>query len=89
MKISVTAKNIAEGVPGAFDCPIALAMRRRKMVNVQVANDGVWFMDRACNMVKRGLPFEAVDFIKRFDRGDDVKPIKFDIKADEAAVKED
>lgn len=93
MKISVTAEDIAAGVPsGAFrceHCPIARAIARavdRAPLAVLVGIDRARLHNdaRGSDVWQVELPAVASEFIVDFDLGRPVKPFDFDLEIPDA-----
>lgn len=83
IKVEVTQQDIDRGCPSnAYFCPIAQSFRRRGIDEVEV--DGaliIWTEDgiqRSCEM-----PPVAGEFIRKFDRYQEVQPFTFNLIKDE------
>lgn len=80
-RINVSSRDILFGFPYESDyCPIAIALKRQfpdKDVSVsesgriEIGDEVVFLSQKTLNKV--------VDFVKRFDSGEDVKPFRFRI----------
>lgn len=79
--VDVTAEDIAHGErEDCTKCPIARALRRHKGFEKAYVNDQYVEIDhenRHENLYR--LPQEAVDFIRNFDDGKEVRPFKFEL----------
>jgi hypothetical protein len=79
--IEVTQQDIDAGQ--RFDCeacPIALALRRAGFADAEVGHSAAWRTpDEQWEHQTTRLPYEAQNFIKRFDTLQAVEPFKFDI----------
>lgn len=76
IKVTVTALDIAEGTASLTGCPIARALNRTA--------GGRWTVYPDVAMGKSGaywMPWNARLFVDRFDDGDPVEPIEFEIVA--------
>lgn len=76
-KIEVTWVDIADGEtesPGS--CPIAIAAKR---ATKEGCNPMVGSFEIYLGVASLLLPPEARAFVRSFDRGDDVKPIAFEL----------
>jgi hypothetical protein len=79
LRIEVTQPDIAHGVRDICDrCPVALALSRviPGRGPATVDTDSFYF-DWGSEVYM--LPREAQEFIKKFDGGDPVEPISFDV----------
>ena len=79
IRVEVTQQDITLGEPAeATSCPVALAMRR----TFPKADPWVGIVDAELHesYPDISLPDEAIAFIERFDRNDDVKPFSFEIE---------
>lgn len=66
--VVVTAADITAGVPkDSYFCPVGIA-GRRALMRKQLTEKQLLI----------GIPSIAVDFMRRFDNGDKVDPIKFE-----------
>lgn len=74
VEISVTAEDIANGIPGDCRfCPVAQAIRRQVPGGfVHAFTDTLWTSD-----VTATTPQEVADFIRAFDRDEPVAPFTF------------
>lgn len=78
MRITVTAEDIAAGVPCSHDrCPIALALLRQTGECWLVDNYSVERADGG----RAHLPMKAYYWTLRFDRGQPVEPFEFETQA--------
>lgn len=76
MRIVVTREDIQDGNPDAFNCPVALAVRRTFGLpygDVEV-NDVI-----AAGNQEYETPCEVIEFICQFDEGQPVEPFEFDL----------
>jgi hypothetical protein len=81
--VSVTKKDIEQGKrESAVFCPIALAIKRR-FPDARLYGVTTTFLsieplyDKSQNSCVTPLPKKVKNFIKRFDGGQEVKPIRF------------
>lgn len=75
MKVHVTSKNIKEGKRGkCCECPVALAIRDVSMWIPMVLNP-----DIRINNKWMKVPPEVKEWITRYDCGDKVEPISFEL----------
>lgn len=93
MKISVTDKDINYGVQGSFcSCPIALSLKRKGLIDVQVNPDCVKFIklnsDKTMDWYCYDLPDEAELFIQDFDDDFEIDVQPFDFELTELKHKE-
>jgi hypothetical protein len=87
MKVNVTDGDINYGVQGSFcACPIALALKRKGLIDVQVNPDCVKFIklnsDKTMDWYCYDLPSEAQVFIEDYDEEDDIgdlEPFDFEL----------
>lgn len=80
MIINVTKKDIERGKPGRSRCcPIALAFTRKiRMTDIYVQR--IYVLRRYVKADRRYfLPEGAISFIRDFDAGREVKPMRFEI----------
>lgn len=76
MRIYVTQNDIEHGIQRSPTlCPIALALKRRKVRFESVDTDGIRLITR-----KIPIPEHASWFIDSFDQEDTVRPFSFTIK---------
>jgi hypothetical protein len=76
-KISVEQRYIDDGIPcDGFRCPIAYAIRRQ----CRVTDVGVGGAIAEVGNIGYRLPAAAQTFIRRFDRGQFVKPFVFTMR---------
>ena len=78
IKIEVSKEDIEVGERGEPDCcPIAWALSRKNFKETYVDNSSVNFEDEKGYSYEYYLPPKAMDFVKAFDRGEDVFPFEF------------
>ncbi len=74
----VTKKDIKNGVPRSkCDCPVALSIKRRHphvRRSVEVWAGTAFIKGRA-----EFLPLKVIKFITKFDKGEEVQPIHFEL----------
>ena len=86
MKVNVTDSDINEGIQGSFcDCPVALALKRKGLIDVSVYPDHVNFIklnaDKTMDWYDYTLPEEAQMFIQDYDdSGDDLDAYVIDFE---------
>ena len=83
INVVVNQRDIQHGLPNNPDeCPLAIAIQNatgyRATVGMDIAT--VWNDDKTLRLGFYHLPEKAVEFRKRFDRGEKVKPISFQLK---------
>ena len=80
--VVVTAEDIAAGVPrAACACPIARALVRMGHSGPDVECQAISFRDAANGYrVHYTAPPVAIEFMERFDEGEPVDPIEFDME---------
>ncbi len=75
----VTKKDIKNGVcRSKCDCPVALSIKRRhprEQRFVEVWAGTAFLKDRA-----EFLPLKVIKFIDKFDKGEEVQPMHFELK---------
>ncbi len=83
MLVKVTQKHIDEGKRAdCYTCPIALAILDidPKPVNVQVKYSYVMiYIEKNGKYKQYELPWEAREFISKFDNGKKVEPFEFEL----------
>jgi len=90
IRIQVTKKDIKAGAQDSpTDCPIARALRRAcpNFQFVYVGDDFASLNRTPCelsNCEQIDLPEVARQFVRQFDNGDDVKPIRFEMQIPDA-----
>lgn len=80
LRVEVTADDIAEATRGAGGCPVARATRRAAGAEYVVA--GVHWIDvRGTDgyLLSHPTPPAVAAFMRRFDRGETVAPMAFDL----------
>jgi hypothetical protein len=86
MKVNVTDSDINMGIQGSFCyCPIALALKRKGLIDVSVYPDHVNFIklnvDKTMDWYDYTLPEEAQMFIQDYDdSGDDIDAYVIDFE---------
>lgn len=80
MIIKVTQEHIDEGFPGEADsCPVALAIQQKTGdLHATVNAKCIFFRYRSKDKTRK-TPKKVVNFIKKFDSGDKVKPFSFEL----------
>lgn len=78
IRVSVNSQDIQTGLPRTLcDCPIAKALKRR-FPNSHIHVSGAWGIHIGDTTYTAVYATGKVNsFIEKFDRGDNVKPIKF------------
>lgn len=92
MRINVTRQDILTGKPGEIlDCPVQHALRRRVKPEYGVAVGGfsMFIDDHSTGGIhyRGSLPGKVTDWINRFDSGELMHPITFDIEIPKEFVK--
>jgi hypothetical protein len=83
IRVSVTDRDIAEGVKGACECPVALALKRTLGRPVYVGFHDFCFSDDPPGMTRKHYPIqEAKAFIANFDLDGQKSVQPFEFMAD-------
>lgn len=79
LKIQITQQDIVNGIPEKEDkCPIALALLRQGYKHVEVYDDYISCQNTNLDIEYFHTPFEAAEFISKFDEGKEVNPFEFE-----------
>ncbi len=83
VRVRVTQENIDKGqAMSTRNCPVARALKNLGMKYCTVNDVWIWKDNRPRGndyMLGGPTPKKAQDFIHKFDRGDEVEPISFDL----------
>ena len=77
--IHITSHDIATCTPGAMDCPVLRAMRR-KGIPVQYVTPWSWFPDWGADSTSQPMPIELGSWLKRWNDGVEQRPGRFTLK---------
>lgn len=82
MKISVTQEMIERGFKrDCRMCPVALAVVEAGGVNPIVGQQSIqWMPNRTAVYVRASTPEPVVQFIRSFDKGEQVSPFEFELE---------
>lgn len=87
MTVTVTQEDIKVGNPhSGTKCPIARALARHRGRNPIVGKHTAHFSSPFDGWATYKLPQKAIDFVREFDKGSAVEPIKFRMRKDAAGV---
>lgn len=80
MKVSITSSDIAQGQKSsARFCPVAIAMSRAFERDIWVGWAFCYSHPVAVPKMVYALPKEAQDFVVKFDQGESVEPLEFEV----------
>lgn len=81
MTIEVTEQHIKKGNAGSCgSCPIALALKDAGFKHPVVDHSSFCYIMVGGGIKKLSLPYNAIDFIVRFDSGKKVHPFSFELE---------
>lgn len=79
--VNVTQEDISDGLRfNAFECPVAIALRRATGKDCACNDRGLWNFSADYTNLYRKLPKSVRDLPRKFDQGKPVTPISFKIR---------